>query len=113
MTEHLDHAGTPAVTEYATAHLVFELSKAKWNLGGMVPVPHKISLYTIEGGDLKALTAGLGDRRAKAGRTGKPVRILSCFEAGLDGHWLHRWLTDEGVESHEVDAASIEVDRRA
>ena len=29
----------------------------------------------------------------KAARSGKPVRILSCYEAGFDGHWLHRWLT--------------------
>jgi len=53
-----------------------------------------LSRYTIDGGDLKALAARLADIRAKAGRGGKPVRVLSCFEAGLDGHWLHRWLTD-------------------
>ena len=113
MTKQLDRAGTPAGTEYATAYLVFELSKAKWKLGVMLPGSPKISHYTIDGGDLKALTGRLQDMRAKAGRSGKPVRILSCFEAGLDGHWLHRWLTDEGVVSYEVDPASIEVDRRA
>jgi transposase len=31
------------------------------------------------------------------------VRILSCYEAGLDGHWLHRWLTDQGIINHEID----------
>jgi transposase len=41
------------------------------------------------------------------------VRIVSCFEAGLDGHWLHRWLTEQGVISYEVDPSSIEVSRRA
>ena len=51
--------------------------------------------------------------RAKAERCGKPVRILSCYEAGLDGHWLHRWLTAQGVISHVVDPSSIEVSRRA
>jgi transposase len=113
MTKQLDHAGTPAGTEYATAYLVFELSKAKWRLGVMLPGSQKISHYTIDGGDLKALKERLEDMRAKAGRAGKPVRILSCFEAGLDGHWLDRWLTNEGIVSYEVDPASIEVDRRA
>jgi transposase len=109
----LDHTGTPASAEYATVHLVFELSKAKWKLGVMLPSSEKLSRYTIDGGDLTALTARLAAARAKAARCGKPVRIVSCYEAGLDGHWLHRWLTEQGVISHEVDPSSIEVNRRA
>ena len=31
----------------------------------------------------------------------------------LDGHWLHRWLSDNGIVNHEIDASSIEVNRRA
>jgi len=113
MTEHLEHTGTPAGTEYATAYLVFELSKAHWKLGVMLPGSAKMSRYTIAGGDIQALASRLAEIRAKAGREGKPVRVLSCFEAGLDGHWLHRWLTDQGVMSYEVDPSSIEVNRRA
>jgi transposase len=109
-----DHTGTPASAEYATVHLVFELSKAKWKLGVMLPGSQKMSCYTIEGGDLAALSGRLAAARAKAERSsGKPVRLLSCYEAGLDGHWLHRWLTEQGVISHEVDPSSIEVSRRA
>jgi transposase len=109
----LDHAGTPAAVEYATVHLVFELSKAHWKLGVMLPGSEKLSRYTIGGGDLTALAGRLAAARAKAARCGKPVRIVSCYEAGLDGHWLHRWLTEQGVISHEVDPSSIEVNRRA
>ena len=109
----LDRTGTPASAEYATVHLVFELSKAKWKLGVMLPSSEKLSRYTIDGGDLTALAARLATARAKAARCGKPVRIVSCYEAGLDGHWLHRWLTEQGVISHEVDPSSIEVNRRA
>jgi transposase len=109
----LDHTGTPASAEYATVHLVFELSKAHWKLGVMLPSSEKLSRYTIAGGDLPALAARLATARTKAARGGKPVRIVSCYEAGLDGHWLHRWLTEQGVISHEVDPSSIEVNRRA
>lgn len=110
---NLDPTGTPAATEYATVYVVFELSKAKWMLGVMLPGSPKLSRFTIAGGDLTALTARLATMRAKAERFGKPVRILSMYEAGLDGHWLHRWLTEQGVISYVVDPSSIEVNRRA
>jgi transposase len=79
----------------------------------MLPGSMKLSRYTIDGGDLVALAQRLSEVRAKAGHGGKPVRILSCYEAGFDGHWLHRWLTQQGVINHEIDPSSIEVNRRA
>jgi transposase len=109
----LDHTDAPAATEYATVHMAFELSKAKWKLGVVLPGSAKMSRYTIDGGDLAALSARLSAVRAKAGRSGKPVQVLSCYEAGLDAHWLHRWLTQQGVVNHEIDPSSIEVSRRA
>jgi transposase len=110
---NLDHTDTPASTEYATVYMAFELSKAKWKLGALLPSSQKMSRYTIAGGDLATLAARLSDARAKAARTGKPVRIFSCYEAGFDGHWLHRWLTNQGVINHEIDPSSIEGNRRA
>jgi transposase len=40
------------------------------------------------------------------------ARVLSCYEAGRDGFWLHRHLRGVGIENEVVDAASIEVSRR-
>jgi transposase len=110
---NLNPADAPAAAEYATAYIVFELSKAKWRLGIVLPGSPKLSRFTIDGGDLAALAARLATIRARAGRCGRPVRILSCYEAGLDGHWLHRWLVGQGIVSHVVDPSSIEVNRRA
>jgi transposase len=110
---NLDHTDAPAASEYANIFMSFELSKAKWKLGMILPSSQKMSRYTIAGGDLTALAARLADARAKAARTGKPVRIFSCYEAGFDGHWLHRWLTEQGVINHEIDPSSIEGNRRA
>src|SRR6266851_7232035 len=109
----LDHTDVPTTEDYATVYVAFELSKAKWKLGVMVPGSAKMSRYTIAGGDLATLAARFAAARTKAARTGKPVRIVSCYEAGFDGHWLHRWLTDQGVINHEIDPASIQVSRRA
>src|SRR5438105_5776742 len=109
----LDWTDSTATGEYATVYVVFELSKTRWQLGVLLPGSEKLSRYPIAGGDLTALASGLARCRAQAARSGKSVRILSCYEAGLDGHWLHRWLTDQGVISHEIDPSSIEVSRRA
>src|ERR1700712_4320341 len=92
--------------------LLFELSKAKWMLGVVLPGAKKLSRYTIPGGDVAALAVRLAEWRRKAALGGKPVRIVSCYEAGFDGHWLHRWLADQGVINHEIDPSSIEGNRR-
>ena len=39
--------------------------------------------------------------------------VISCYEAGRDGFWLHRYLVAHGITNHVVDSASIEVNRRA
>src|SRR5713101_8223499 len=109
----LNLADTPAAGEYATVYVAFELSKAKWKLGVMLPGSQRVSCFTIDGGSLVALSARLVAWRAKAEATGKLVRIVSCYEAGYDGHWLHRWLTNQGVINYEIDPASIQVNRRA
>ncbi len=93
--------------------LAWELSRADWELGVILPGAKTMSRYAIKGGGLAAAAARLAAIRAKAGAAGLPVRILSCNEAGFEGHWLHRWLEGQGVASHEIDPSSIEVNRRA
>jgi transposase len=40
------------------------------------------------------------------------ARVVSCYEAGRDGFWLHRSLVAHSVQNHVIDSASIEVNRR-
>ena len=103
---------------YAAVHVAWELSKASWKLGILVAGAERMSCFAVMGGDLAAVGAGLAAARlvaarAKAARRGLPVRVLSCYEAGFDRHWLHRGLEGQGVVGHEVDPSSIEVNRRA
>src|SRR5258708_26499173 len=46
-------------------------------------------------------------------RFGMPAsaRVVSCYEAGRDGFWLHRHLRSVSIENEVVDAASIDVSR--
>jgi transposase len=41
------------------------------------------------------------------------ARVVSCYEAGRDGFWIHRALQRLEIENRVVDSASIEVNRRA
>ena len=79
----LDRPDTSATVEHATVYLAFELSKAKWKLGVMLPGSQKLSRYTIAGGDLGALASRLADMRKRAAAQGRPVRILSGTRQGL------------------------------
>jgi transposase len=38
--------------------------------------------------------------------------LVSCYEAGREGFWLHRFLQAQGLTNHVVDSSSIEVNRR-
>lgn len=102
-----------ANNEDATVFVAFELSKATWKLGLVMPGSQKMSRYTVAGGDTAAVARLLEAARQKvARRAAGPVRIVSCYEAGYDGFWLHRWLTSQGVVNRVLDPASIEVNRR-
>jgi transposase len=104
----------PAATiEDATVFMAFELSKAKWKIGIVAPGSQKMSRYTVAGGDTAAVAALIAKAREQAAaRCSGPVRVVSCYEAGYDGFWLHRWLDQRGVINHVLDPASIEVNRR-
>jgi transposase len=41
------------------------------------------------------------------------ARVVSCYEAGRDGFWIHRALVAAGIDNRVVDSASIETNRRA
>jgi transposase len=100
--------------EFAPVFVALELSRSKWLVGVGTPEKWAVRRHEVEGGDLDGLLALL--RRVAAGeerRAGVPVRIHVCFEAGRDGHWLHRALTVAGYEVYEIDPASVAVDRRA
>jgi transposase len=91
----------------------FELSQQSWVLTLRLPGETKLSRHSLKAGDTARLTELLDRQRAKVERArGQPPRIVTIQEAGLDGFWLHRWLSARGIESHVVDAASIAAPRR-
>jgi len=106
----------PAETHDDTVRclLAIELSKKNWIVAVNTPLSDKISRYTLKPCDGKELLDLCERIRTRVAReTKKRVEIVSCYEAGYDGFWLHRLLEAHGIRNYVIDPASLQVDRRA
>jgi transposase len=96
----------------STLYLAFELGNKQWKLGFTIGLGQGPRERTIAAGDLVAFQEEirLAKKRFELSQT---ARVMSCYEAGRDGFWLHRYLRSKDIENLVVDSASIEVNRRA
>src|SRR5215471_4185932 len=94
-----------------TLFLAFALGKNTWKLGFTIGVAQQPRERTISAGALDTFQQEI--TRAKQ-RFGLPedAGVVSCYEAGRDGFWLHRSLVAHSIQNHVIDSASIEVNRR-
>ena len=90
-------------------YMAFELSAKKWKLA--FGNGQRTRMKTIAAGDWSVLLAEIERAKAKL-NCPADARVVSCYEAGRDGFWIHRALQAEGIENYVVDSASIEVSRR-
>ena len=93
-------------------YVAFELGKTQWKLAmtsgfGVAPL-----LQSVPAGDWAAIERAWRVGRQRLGLR-STSRIVSCYEAGRDGFWIHRALEARGVGNRVVDSSSIEVNRRA
>jgi transposase len=109
-------AETTHTNQYTTIqphlYMAFELSQSKWMLGFTIGFGQRPRLRSIAARDLAALKNEIHLARERF-ELGAKVPVISCYEAGRDGFWLHRYLASIGVSNLVVDSASIEVNRRA
>src|SRR5712664_491232 len=106
----------PAATHGETVRCLFaiELSRMSWVIAFNTPLSEKISHRTLTGCKWKRLLELIEEVRARISReTGRAVEVISCYEAGYDGFWLHRQLSAHGIRNYVIDPASLQVDRRA
>lgn len=99
-----------AYREEPALYMAMELSDRRWRLvfsDGM-----KKRSRTVEALDREPVLEEI-KRARRHFRLDAECAVVSCYEAGWEGFWLHRWLCSQGVVSHVVDSASIEVNRRA
>ena len=93
-------------------YVALELGKNEWKLAMTSTFRMPPWLRTIAAGDLGGVERAIGSGRQRFGLPAT-ARVVSCYEAGRDGFWIHRALQTVGVENRVVDSASIEVNRRA
>jgi transposase len=95
-----------------TLYVAFELGKTGWKLAmtsgfGVPPV-----LWTVRHAEWPAVDHAIASGRQRCGLP-PTAPVVSCYEAGRDGFWIHRALVARGVANRVVDSSSIEVKRRA
>jgi transposase len=95
-----------------TLYVAFELGKKEWKLAMTSGFGVEPWVRTVAGGDLGAVESAVQQGRRRFGLPAQAL-VVSCYEAGRDGFWIHRALTQMGVRNRVVDSASIEVNRRA
>jgi transposase len=94
-----------------TLMLAMELGESGWLLGFARAFGEKPLRRKIASRDQKALLAQIAWAKERLGLP-RDARVVSCYEAGRDGFWLHRFLEAHGVTNLVVDSASIEVNRK-
>ncbi len=93
-------------------HVALELSTQKWQLALAPSLREKPLRRTIASGDAGGLRKALEAARKHFGLPAK-IAVVSCYEAGRDGFWVHRWLARQGIDNRVIDSSSIEVNRRS
>lgn len=108
----MENQAVPASENNAEiVYVAFELSRKQWRLGFSDGKKPQIRKVTIEAGDLAACGKEIAKAKQRFGMK-ESAEVRSCYEAGREGFWPHRALTEMGVRNIVVDAASIEVNRR-
>ena len=90
-------------------YMAMELSQKKWKLG--FSNGERTRIRTVAARDWIDLLAEIDLAKQKLNCV-KDCQVVSCYEAGRDGFWIHRALVAEGIDNQVLDSASIEVSRR-
>lgn len=91
-------------------YMALELSNSKWVIAfGNGTKTRKVS---IEANNIDELLKEIRVAKEKL-RLPASCELVSCYEAGRDGFWIHRFLEKHGIKNMVIDSSSIEVSRKA
>ena len=92
-------------------YLAFELGERTWKLGFTTGQGQKPRERNLAARDLERLTHEIAQAKHRF-RLAPTTPVVSCYEIGRDGFWLHRFLQTQGITNYVVDSSAIEVNRR-
>lgn len=96
----------------AALYVAVELSAKEWLLTMSTGPDQRRARARLQPGDRGAFTRAIALAKTRFGLA-SDAAVRSCYEAGRDGFWPHRFLRACGVTNLVVDSSSIEVPRRA
>ena len=109
---HSDQSTASKSDHPVTVLLAFELGERTWKLGFTTGMGQRPRVRPVAAGAVGRVCEEIARAKRRLQlRADAPV--VSCYEAGRDGFWLHRYLVAQGVTNYVVDSSSIEVPRRA
>jgi transposase len=91
--------------------MAFELSENTWKLGFTTGHGQKPRERPVAARNQVRLLQEIVQAKRRFGLP-ESAPVVSCYEAGREGFWLHRFLQAQGLTNHVVDSSSIEVNRR-
>jgi transposase len=91
--------------------MAFELSEKTWQLGCTTGHGQKPRERTVAARHQARLLQEIAQAKRRFGLP-ETAPVVSCYEAGREGFWLHRFLQAQGITHQVVDSSSIEVNRR-
>lgn len=94
----------------AVLYMSLELSSKTWKL--MFTNGARQRIVDIPARDVSGVLMAAGKAKDHFGLAAG-CRVVSCYEAGRDGFWLHRALLAEAIANLVIDSSAIEVSRRA
>jgi transposase len=92
-------------------YVAFELGNTEWLLAFATRLEDAPLLRAIPARALPQLEVVLAQAKAQLG-CAATAPVHSCYEAGRDGFWLHRYLLSRDIQNVVIDSSSIEVNRR-
>src|SRR2546428_7796215 len=98
-------------TTEVTLFVAFELSEKTWKLGFTTGHGQQPRERTVTARQQERVPDEMADARRGLGLP-DTAPVVSCYEAGREGFWLHRFLQAHGITNHVVDSSAIEVNRR-
>jgi len=92
--------------------MAIELGRRYWKIGFTTQQGQRIRRRTLPADGWERLPEEMAAAKKRLDLPADAA-VTSCYEAGRDGFWIHRYLVGAGVDNLVVDSSSIEVNRRA
>ena len=93
--------------EQPTLFLAFELGVNTWKLACTTGAAQRPRERRVPARDIAAVREEITRTKQRFG-VPEAARVVSCYEAGRDGFWLHRALVAQGVANVVVESSSLD-----